>query len=188
MKISANSIKAGHILEHNGGLYAVTKTPVHTQPGKGGAYVQVEMKNIKTGTKVNERFSSSDDVTKARLETKDYQYLYLQDDKIVLMDQETYEQIEIPAEMLGERIAFLSDGMIVVVEVHNEQPITIKLPETVVCEIVESEPVIKGQTVTSSYKPAKLDNGLRIMVPPFIDVGTKVVVRTEDVTYVERAK
>ena len=188
MKMIANNIKMGHVLEYKNDLYRVVKQPTHTQPGKGGAYIQVEMKSSKTGTKVNERFSSSEDVMKARLETKDFQYLYTQDNKIVLMDQETYDQIEIESEMLGEKIAFLTENMILTVEMHEETAITIRLPETIICEIAECEPVTKGQTVTSSYKPAILTNGLRVMVPPFIESGTKIVVRTEDVTYVERAK
>lgn len=188
MKIDAGGIKAGNVLELNGKLYVVSKNPSHTQPGKGGAYVQVEMKEIKTGTKLNERFSVSDRVERVRLDQIDMQYLYREDDKLVMMDPETYEQIYLDAELLGDQIAFLVDGMNLTVELHEGNPITAAVPDTMICEIAECEPVVKGQTAASSYKPAILDNGLRIMVPPFIEAGTKVVVRTADVTYVERAK
>lgn len=188
MKISANNIHQGNVLIYRDELYVVTKPPVRAKPGKGPAYVQVEMKSLKHGTKVNERFNTSEDVMKARLETKDFQYLYTQDDKIILMDQESYDQIEINVDMLGEKIAFLAENMILAVEMNEDDPITVRLPDSVVCEVVECEPVTKGQTVTSSYKPGILDNGLRVLIPPFIEAGTKIVVKTEDVTYVERAK
>lgn len=188
MKINANSIRAGNVLELNGKLYIVSKTPDHTMPGKGGAFVQVEMKEIKTGTKINERFRSNDSVERVRLEQKDFQYLFAEGSQLALMDNTTYEQISIDKDLLGEKICYLQDDMVVTVEFYEDTPIRIELPETVVLTIVEAEPAIKGQTAASSYKPAILENGLRIMVPPFIDPGTKVVVRTEDDTYIERYK
>lgn len=188
MKIIANSIRAGNVLVHNGRLYVVAKTPDHTKPGKGGAFVQVEMKDLKTGNKLNERFSSTETVERARLDQRDYQYLYMEGNKLVLMDLESFEQIEIEQELIGEKIAYLRDGITVTVESHESSPISVALPETVVLAIAETEPVVKGQTATSSYKPATLENGVRVMVPPFVNVDDKIVVRTEDNTYVERVK
>jgi elongation factor P len=188
MRIGANSIRAGNVLEHNGRLYVVNKTPSWAMPGKGGAFVQVEMKDIKTGTKINERFRSSEEVEKVRLDQKDYQFLYFEGDDIVLMDLESFEQMSVPKTLLDERTAFLQDGMKVVLELFEETPLNIYLPDTVVLTIDYAEPVVKGQTAASSYKPAVLENGLRIMVPPFIESGDKIVVKTEDITYVERAK
>lgn len=188
MKISANDIRAGNVLEHNGKLYVVSKTPEHTKPGKGGAFVQVEMSEMSTGTKIYERFRSTETVERARLEEFDYQYLYLEGDKVVVMNQETFEQLELPKFLLEDRIAMLQEGMVLKVNFYQERPLSITLPDTIICTVEEAEPVIKGQTATSSYKPAVLDNGLKVMVPPFIDTGTKIVIRTEDCTYVERAK
>lgn len=188
MKISANSIRSGNILVHEGALWIVSKTPEHTKPGKGGAYVQVEMKNIKTGTKLNQRFSSTDYIEKAFLEQKDYQYLYPEDDKLVFMDNETFEQIYLDKEIIGDRLPFLQDGMLVKVEFHGEEPLNVELPMNIISTIVETEPVIRGSTVTSTYKPAILENGVRVMVPPYIENGQKIVVRTEDSSFVERAK
>lgn len=187
VKIIANDIRPGNILEHNGKLWQVAKI-MHTQPGKGGAYMQVEMKDIKTGTKLNERFRSSETVEKARLDTKDFQYLYGDDSSVTLMDLESYDQITVSKELVGDAAPFLQDGMSVTVEVYEETPLIVHLPETVVLEIVEADAVVKGQTAASSYKPAVLENGVRTLVPPFIETGTKIVVRTADASYVERAK
>jgi len=188
MKIIANSIRTGNVLIHNGRLYMVTKTPEHTKPGKGGAFVQVEMKDIKTGTKLNERFSSSVNVEKAKLDQKDYQYLYMEGENIVLMDNETYEQTYLNSDIIGDKVAYLQDGMKIVLESYEGDPISFELPETVILTVTETEPVVKGQTAASSYKPATLENGLRVMVPPFINSDDKIVVRTADDSYVERAK
>jgi elongation factor P len=188
MKISANSIRAGNILEHEGQLWVVAKQPEHTKPGKGGAYVQVEMKNIKTGNKTNIRFSSTETVEKAFLEQKDYQYLYPEGNNLIFMDTETFEQITLNKDILGDRLSFLSENMTVVVEFYQETPLNVELPSTVILEITETDPVIKGSTVTSSYKPAILENGVRVMIPPYIETGQKIVVKTEDSSYVERAK
>ena len=188
MKIGANSIRMGNVLEHHGKLYVVIRPPEHTMPGKGGAFVQVSMKEIITGIKVNERFRSSEDVERVRLDQKSYQFLYMDDDYIYLMDNETYEQIQVDKTMLDKKALYLQEGMVVTVELHESMPIRIELPAIANLVIAETEPVVKGQTAASSYKPALLENGIRIMVPPFIDPGTKVVVRTEDDTYVERCK
>lgn len=188
MKISANSIKAGNILVHNDELWVVSKNPEHTKPGKGPAYIQVEMKNIKTGTKLNTRFSSSDYIEKAQLEQKEFQFLYIEGDKLVLMDTETFEQILLDEKIIEDKLPLLSDNMLVKVEFYQEKPISIELPQTIIAEIVETAPVIKGATATSSYKPAILANGIKVMVPSYLVIGEKIVVKTEDVSFVERAK
>ncbi len=188
MKISANSIRAGNIIVHNNDLWVVSKTPEHTKPGKGGAYVQVEMKNLQTGTKLNERFSSSDYVEKAQLESRDLQFLYLEDNAIVLMDNETFEQISLDQSILGERLPFLEDNIVLKVQFYEDKPLSAELPQTVIAEIEQTDPVIKGATVTSSYKPAILTNGIKVMVPSYLVTGEKIVVKTEDMSFVERAK
>jgi elongation factor P len=187
MKINANSIRAGNILVHNGKLYVVSKTPDHTMPGKGGAFVQVEMKDLKTGTKINERFRSSEDVEKAFLDQREYQFLYI-DDFINLMDTESFEQVQINKDLLGDKIGYLQEDMKVKVSLHEGKPIVIELPATVVLTIAETEPVVKGQTASGSYKPAILDNGMRITIPQFINAGDRVVVNTETDSYLEREK
>lgn len=186
MKINGNEIRPGNIIEHNGGLWAAVKVQ-HVKPGKGGAFAQVELRNLRNGSKLNERFRSADKVEKVRLEQKDQQFLYEQDGMLVFMDAETYEQVELSVELLGERRPFLQDGMTVVIEYYEEEALNVTLPEKVVCEIAETEPVVKGQTAANSYKPAVLENGLRITVPPFIAVGEKVEVMTETFEYVGRA-
>ncbi|MEM8750886.1 MAG: elongation factor P [Pseudomonadota bacterium] len=186
MKINGNEIKPGNVVEHKGGLWVAVKTNA-VKPGKGGAFNQVEMKNLIDGTKLNERFRASETVEKVRLEQKDFQYLYAEGDMLVFMDTTSYEQLELQAEFVGERAAFLQDGMQVTVEMYEERPIGIRLPDFVTLEIVEADPVVKGQTVSSSYKPAVMDNGVRVMVPPFISAGEKIIVETNEITYVRRA-
>jgi elongation factor P len=187
MKMSANSIRPGNVLQYKNRLWVVLKIS-HTQPGKGGAFIQAEMKDIKEGTKLNERFRSTEDVEKAHLDSQEYQYLFADDHNLTLMDNSTYEQIEIARAFAGDSIVYLDDGMNVTVVSYEGEPISIELPEQVVLEIVETEPVVKGQTAASSNKPAILKNGVRVMVPPFISVGDRVVVRTTDSSYIEREK
>jgi elongation factor P len=187
MKISGNAIRPGMVIEHKARLWVATKTQ-HTQPGKGGAYLQVELKDIRDGTKLNERFRSSESVERVRLDEKNYQFLYAEGDMLTFMDTETYEQIALSRNLVGEGAAFLQDGMAVTVTSYGGAPIGVNLPDSVVMTVVETEPVVKGQTAASSFKPAKLENGMRIMVPPHIAVGTRVVVSTADGSYVERAK
>lgn len=186
MKISGNEIKPGNVILHNDQLWVAVKCS-HVKPGKGGAFAQVELKNVVNGTKLNERFRSAETVERVRLEQKDYQFLYEQGDMLVFMDTETFEQIELPKDFLGERAAFLQDGMMVTVESHEGKPLGVSLPDQVTLTIEQADPVVKGQTAASSYKPAVLENGLRIMVPPFIAAGERVVVDTNEVTYVRRA-
>jgi elongation factor P len=187
MKQQANLIRAGQVIEHEGNRWTVLKQQIIT-PGKGGAFIQVEMRNLKTGNKTNERWRTADTVERLQTEEKEYTYSYTDGDNLVLMDPETFEQAMIPSAILGESVAFLQDNMPVTVDLVEGDPVAIHLPGTVVLQIVEADPVTKGQTATSSYKPAKLENGLKTMVPPFIESGERIVVRTEDVSYVERFK
>lgn len=186
MKISGVDIRPGNILEYEKGLWKVAKIQ-HTQPGKGGAYMQVEMKNLVDGRKTNVRFRSADTVEKVRLDTKEFQYLYQDDELLVFMDKENYEQINLAAGMLGEEVAFLTDGMDVTLELYDEKPLSVQLPDQIEAEIVEADGVVKGQTASSSYKPAVLDNGVRVMVPPFIAAGTRIVVDVYAREYVRKA-
>ena len=185
-KINGNEIRPGNILEHDGGLWIAVKVG-HVKPGKGGAFAQVEMKNLRNGSKLNERFRSADKVERVRLDQKDQQFLYETDGMLVFMDSETFEQIEIPADILGERRPFLQDGMTIHIEYYDEEPLSAQLPDKVTCTITETEPAVKGQTAANSFKPAILDNGVRIMIPPFVGEGEAVIVSTETMEYVERA-
>ncbi|MEM1160271.1 MAG: elongation factor P [Pseudomonadota bacterium] len=185
-KINGNEIRRGNIIEHNDGLWVAVKTD-HVKPGKGGAFAQVELKNLRNGSKLNERFRSADKVERVRLEQKDQQFLYENDGMLVFMDTETYEQIELPADLLGEARPFLQDGMTVQIEYYEAEALSAALPEKVTCKVVDTEPAIKGQTAANSFKPAVLDNGVRIMIPPFVDQDTDVIVNTETFEYVERA-
>ncbi|MEW5422425.1 elongation factor P [Amorphus sp. 3PC139-8] len=186
MKINGNEIRPGNVIEHQGTLWAAVKVQ-HVKPGKGGAFAQVELKNLIDGRKLNERFRSADTIERVRLEQKDFQYLYPEGDNLVFMDTNTYDQIMLSQDFVGERSAFLQDGMTVTVELYEERPIGITLPQHVTLEIAEADAVVKGQTASSSYKPAVLENGVKVMVPPFIAAGEKVVVDTSDITYVRRA-
>jgi elongation factor P len=185
-KINGNELRPGNIIEHDGGLWVVVKT-AHVKPGKGGAFAQVELKNVRDGRKLNERFRSADKVERVRLDQKDQQFLYEQDGMLVFMDSETFEQTEIPADILGDRRPFLQDGMTIQVEYYEAEALAVDIPERVTCTVAETEPVVKGQTAANSYKPAVLDNGVRIMVPPFVGEGEAVIVSTSTMEYVERA-
>lgn len=188
MKINGNSIRVGMIIEHQNRLWRAVKTQ-HTMPGKGGAFMQVELKDIREGTKLNERFRSSDTVERVSLEQRDYQYLYSDGNTFTFMDTEIYEQIELSADMIGEdQVPYLQENMTVTIESYEGSPISVQLPNTVVLEIVEADAVVKGQTASSSFKPAILENGVRTLVPPHVASGTRVVINTDDGSYVERAK
>ena len=187
MRINGNAIRPGNIIEHNGRLWRVAKIQ-HTQPGKGGAYLQAEMKDIRDGTKLNERFRASESVEKVRLDEARYQFLFADGDDITFMETETYEQITLNREAIGDPAVFLQDGMMVTVQSYEGSPIGVELPDSVVMEVVEADAVVKGQTASSSYKPALLENGERIMVPPHIEAGTRIVVATAAGSYMERAK
>ena len=183
MKINAVEIRPGNILEYEGGLWRAVKIQ-HTQPGKGGAYMQVEMKNLIDGRKNNVRFRSAETLEKVRLDTKDFQFLFAEGDTLTFMDKETYEQVSLDSGILGDAAAFLQDGMDVVMELWEDRPISVQLPDTIEATIIEADAVVKGQTASSSYKPAILDNGVRVMVPPHITAGTRIVVDVYEQAYV----
>ena len=187
MKISGVDIRPGNIIEYEGGIWRAVKIQ-HTQPGKGGAYMQVEMKNLIDGRKTNVRFRSAETVERVRLDTKDYQFLYHDGDMLVFMDTDTYEQVSLPEDLLGGAAAFLQDGMQVKLDMYNERPISVELPDQVEATVVEADAVVKGQTASSSYKPAVLDNGVKILVPPHITAGTRIVVDVYEQEYVRRAE
>ena len=187
MKISGNAVRIGNVIEYEGKLWVAVKTQ-HTQPGKGGAYMQVELKNLTEGTKTNVRFRSSEQVERVFLDAQPYQYLYAEGDHLIFMDQETFEQITLSRDFVGDAADFLQDGMVVNVSSYEGKPLSIQLPDTVILTITEADPVVKGQTASSSFKPAVLENGMRVMVPPHIGSGMKIVINTDDRTYVERAK
>jgi elongation factor P len=187
MKIGANDIRVGNVLAHEGKSCVVLKT-MHTQPGKGGAFMQVEMKDIRDGTKFNIRFRSSETVTKLSLEQKKFQYLYSSGDTLEFMDNQTYESFSLDAQIAGDDKVFLQDNMDVSIEYCDDEPTRLVLPEHMTFAVVECEPVVKGQTATSSYKPAILENGVKIMVPQFVHSGDRVIVRIETREYIERAK
>ncbi|MEI6098650.1 MAG: elongation factor P [Alphaproteobacteria bacterium] len=185
-KINGNEIRPGYIIDHDAGLWAAVKVN-HVKPGKGGAFAQVELKNLRDGRKLNERFRSEDKVDQVELENKDQQFLYETDGRLVFMDSETYEQTEIDADLLGDRRPFLQDGMMATVQYYGEEPLNVSIPQKVRCKVVETEPVQKGQTAANSFKPAILDNGVRIMIPPFIGPDEDIIVHTELMEYSERA-
>jgi elongation factor P len=187
MKQQANLIRAGQVIEHEGRRWTVLKQQIIT-PGKGGAFIQVEMRDLKTGNKTNERWRTADTVERLTTDNKEYTYSYSDGTNLVLMDPETFEELHVPADLMGDAAPFLQDQMTLELDLVEGEPVAIHLPATVVLEIVEADPVVKGQTAASSYKPALLSNGVKTSVPPFIETGERIVVRTEDASYVERAK
>ncbi len=188
MKINAIDLKIGNIIQHNNGLWRVTKLS-HTQPGKGGAYIQAELKNITTQSKSNERFRSAESIEKIRAEEIEHQFLFRSGDEFTFMNNQTYEQIILNIEQVNEDTAkFLKDGMEVSIEFFDENPMNVHPPEHLVVEISETEAVVKGQTASSSYKPAILTNGVRVTVPPHIETGDKIKINTKDLTYIEKSK
>jgi elongation factor P len=186
-KIAGNEIRPGTMIAHEGGLWLAVKCQA-VKPGKGGAYNQVELKNIVTGTKLNARFRADEGVEETWLEKKDFQYLFANGDMLTFMDMENYDQIEIEKDFVGDQAQYLQDGMKVLVQTYEGRPIGIKLPQHVTLEVVEADAVMRGGTAAPSYKSAVLENGLKIQVPPFINAGTKVIVSTEDGSYVRRAE
>ncbi|WP_281641439.1 elongation factor P, partial [Acetobacter orientalis] len=172
---------------HDGRRWTVLKQQIIT-PGKGGAFIQVEMRDLKTGNKTNERWRTADSVERLMTEDKEYLYSYADGESLVLMDPETFEQRTIPVDLLGDQAPFLQDNMTINLHLVEGDPVGVDLPAHVTLEVVEADPVVKGQTASSSYKPAKLSNGVKTMVPPFVESGERIVVKTEDGSYVERAK
>ena len=188
MKIDGNQIKVGNILEINSKLWRVNKTQ-HTQPGKGGAYIQVEMKELKNGTKMNERFRSSESVERAILEEKECQFLYQNNNQFIFMDNKSFEQIEIGRDIISEdQEKYLKEDDTIVVQIYENHPVAIELPDNIILEVIEADAVVKGQAAASSYKPAVLDRNIKTLVPQFIGVGDFIVISTVDSSYIEKAK
>ena len=186
MKMNGNEIKPGNIIKHQDTLWVAVKCNA-VKPGKGGAFNQVELKNLLDGRKLNERFRAAETVERVRLEQKPHTFLYRDDDMLVFMNTSNYEQINLAEEFVGEQAQYLTDGMEVDVEFYEERAITVALPEQVILEVVDTEPVVKGQTAANSYKPATLSNGSRTTVPPFVSVGERLIITTADGSYVKRA-
>ena len=187
MKINAIDLKPGNVLEHQNKLWLVVKREL-VQPGKGGAFAQVELKDLRGGNTLNERFRTQETVERVRLDEKEMQFLYMEGDDATLMDNDSYEQVSVPRELIGDPADFLVDGMVCKVMLYEGTPLSVEIPPSVVMEVVEADPVVRGQTASSSYKPGKLENGRRVMLPPFVESGTRIVVSTADGSYLERAK
>ena len=185
MKINATEIRVGMLLEHKNDLWQVLKTQ-HVKPGKGGAFAQVEMKSVGKNTKMNERFRSSESVEKASLEEVNFSYIYNDENNYYFMDTKTFEQTEINKSIVGEKGKLLSENLEVTISFYNENPIAIELPNQVKCKIDTTDAALKGQTVSSSYKPAILDNGLKIQVPPFVEGGDEIIVDTRTLEYIKK--
>ena len=185
MKINANEIRVGMLIEHKNDLWQVLKTQ-HVKPGKGGAFAQVEMKSVNKNTKLNERFRSSETVEKVSLEEKKYNFLYEDENHYFFMEPKSFEQIEIKKEIIGEKGKLLAENLEVLVSIYNDRPILVELPKQVLCKIDKTDVALKGQTVSSSYKPASLDNGLSIQVPPFIESGDEIILDTRTLEYIKK--
>ena len=185
MKINASEIRTGMLLEYKNDLWIVLKTQ-HVKPGKGGAFAQVEMKSVGKNTKLNERFRSSETVEKASLEETAFNFLYSDENNYIFMNPKTFEQIEINKDIVGEKGKLLSENLKVSVNYYNENPLSVDLPNQVKCKIDATDASLKGQTVSSSYKPATLDNGIKIQVPPFIEVGDEIIVDTRTIEYIKK--
>ena len=185
MKINAGEIRVGMLLEYKNDLWEVLKTQ-HVKPGKGGAFAQVEMKSVNKNTKLNERFRSNETVEKASLEEVKYNFLYEDGDNCFFMEPKSFEQLSIKRNKIGEKGKLLTENLEVSINFFNETPISVNLPNQVTCKIEITDAALKGQTVSSSYKPAKLDNGLNIQVPPFIEAGDDVIVDTRNLEYVKK--
>ena len=186
-KVAANTLRKGMVVEYNSKLWVVMENELRS-PGKGAAVAQVVMRDIASGNKTDVRFATHDMIERARVDEEEYQFLYANDQEYTFMHLENFEQLIVAKDMIGDPAAFLKDGMICQMQMYEGRPLNVTLPETVTMEIVEADPVVKGQTASSSYKPAILENGVRCMVPPHIGSGTRIVVKTEDASYVERAK
>ena len=185
MKINAGEIRVGMLLEYKNDLWQVLKTQ-HVKPGKGGAFAQVEMKSLNKNTKLNERFRSSESVEKASLEDTIYNYLYSDEEKFFFMEPKTFEQIELGENLVGEKSKLLTENLEVTVSFYNDKPVSVELPKNITCIIETTDAALKGQTVSSSYKPAILSNGLNIQVPPFIESGDKIIIDTRNLEYVKK--
>lgn len=187
MKINAINIRPGNVLEYEGKLMLVTNIDL-IQPGKGNAVIQVEMKDVRTGNKTQNRWRTQETVERARLEEEEMQFLFVDGDLYTFMHNETFEQVTVNSDLIGNPAIYLQEGMVCTVTMYEGQPLSVELPPTVTMAVAEADPVVKGQTASSSYKPGILENGAKVMVPPHIEAGTRVVVNTADGSYLERAK
>lgn len=187
MKINAIDLKPGNVLEHQNKLWLVLKREL-VQPGKGGSFAQVELRDLRGGTKLNERFRTQETVERVRLDEKEMQFLYMEGEQATFMDNDTFEQVTVPRDLIGDPADFLQDGMVCKVMTYEGTPLSLEMPPSVTMQVVEADPVVRGQTASSSYKPGRLENGRRVLIPPFIETGTRIVVNTADGSYVERAK
>jgi len=185
MKISSNEIRVGMLIEHKDDLWQVLKTQ-HVKPGKGGAFAQIEMKSVSKNTKLNERFRSSDYVEKASLDEIKFNFLYEDETDYYFINQKSFEQINIKKNIVGEKGKMLTENLQVSINFYNDRPLTVELPNQVTCKILTTDVALKGQTVFSSYKPATLDNGINIQVPPFIESGDIIIVDTRNVEYIKK--
>ena len=187
MKINANQLRAGHVIELNGKLYAVLKAQ-NIQPGKGTPVTQLEMRGVADGVKINERYRTTESVERVFIDEREFQFLFAEGEQCTFMDVQNYEQLTVPTEVIGEAVKFLQESMHVTIRLYEGKAVAVELPQTVTLTVVETEPTVRGQTAASSYKPAILDNGVRVMVPPHVGVGTKIVVSTDEGNYLERSK
>ena len=186
-KINAIDLKPGNVLEHQNKLWMVLKREL-VQPGKGGAFAQVELRDLRGGNKSTERFRTQETVERVRLDDKEMQFLYMEGNDATFMDNDTFEQVAVSRDVIGDPADFLQDGMVCQIMMYEGTPLSVEIPPSVSMEVVEADPVVRGQTASSSYKPGRLENGRRVMIPPFIEKGTRIVVSTADGSYVERAK
>ncbi len=187
MKINANQLRAGHVIELNGKLYAVLKAQ-NIQPGKGTPVTQLDMRGVADGVKINQRYRTTESVERVFIDEREFQFLYAEGEQCTFMDVENYEQLTVPKEIIGEAVVFLQESMHVTIRLYEGVAVAVELPQTVTLTVTETEPTVRGQTAASSHKPAILDNGVRVMVPPHIGVGARIVVSTDEGAYVERAK
>jgi elongation factor P len=187
MKINANQLRAGHVIELNGKLYAVLKAQ-NIQPGKGTPVTQLDMRGVADGVKINQRYRTTESVERVFIDEREFQFLFAEGEQCTFMDVENYEQLTVPTEVIGEAVKFLQESMHVTIRLYEGKAVAVELPQTVVLTVTETEPTVRGQTAASSYKPAILENGVRVMVPPHIAVGTKIVVSTDEGNYLERSK
>lgn len=187
MKVNANQLRKGNVVEVNGKLYAVI-TAQNIQPGKGTPVTQLDLRDLATGLKISERYRTTESVERVFIDTREFQFLFADGDQLTFMDVENYEQIGVPREVVGDSAVYLQDGMKVEISLYEGKPVSVEMPQTVILEVAETEPSVKGQTAASSYKPAILSNGVRVMVPPFISTGTRIVVNVAENAYMERAK
>lgn len=187
MRVDANTLRAGHVIDHEGKLWVIIRSEIMI-PGKGNAIVQIDMRDARTGTKTNVRFRTQELVEKVHIDENEMQYLFGDDDNFTFMDNETYEQVMVSKDVVGEKAKYLQENMVCTVRLHEGVPLTVDIPQHVTLEVVEADPYTKGQTASASYKPAKMSNGVRVLVPPFIEAGERLVINTNDDSYVERAK